>query len=367
LAPWLSVAYADGELTRVETLTTSGESDAYRDWRRRRSQDNGHTWSPWEALEGVVQETPEGGIVVYPSHPTWDDDRRHCYRFFMMRQWPSLPCYTFDWQHGKHPCVDHVFVSEDDGPPCLLRYEEGADFDPACPFNPAFLSANQAYLGNAPAFAPDGTVFFPVCLLEHERTGVILFRREAKSGAWHPSPCRSIGPDLSSRGLLEPESTVLRDGRILIVSRGSNTATTPGRKWRILSEDGGQSLGPVEEFRYDDGSPFYSPSSIHRFVRAHRNGVLYWFANITSEPPEGNGPRYPLYLAEIDEERAAVRKESLLLIDTRQTGEPDALQLSNFHLLDNRVTGNIELYVTLLGLDPDDFWRSNVYRYLVSP
>ena len=85
------------------------------------------------------------------------------------------------------------------------------------------------------------------------------------------------------------------------------------------------------------------------------------------QPPEGNAPRYPLYIAEIDEELAAVRKDSLIQLDTRQPGEPEALQLSNFSLLEDRVSGNIEIYVTLLGLDPNDFWRSNVCRYVFSP
>lgn len=123
----------------------------------------------------------------------------------------------------------------------------------------------------------------------------------------------------------------------------------------------------MEELRYDDGSQFYSPSSIHRFLRAGRNGKLYWFANITPEPPREKYPRYPLYVAEIDEERAAVRKDSLMVLDTRRAGEPETLQLSNFSLLEDRATGNIEIYVTLLGLNPKNCWRSDVYRYVFSP
>ncbi|MBI3987556.1 MAG: exo-alpha-sialidase [Lentisphaerae bacterium] len=360
VASWLSVWYAGAGLTRVENLRTSAQSDAYRNWQRRQSEDNGRTWSPPQPLDGVVQETKAGGIVEYPSHPIYDPVTKRSYRFFMVRQWPGLPCYTYD---SKHAWVDHVFVSEDGGPPRLLRYEDGADLSPANPFDPAYLHANKAYFGNAPAFAPDGTVYFPVAT----RAGVILFRRDQASGEWRPSNGCPISPDLSSRGLIEPEAAVLRNGRILIVCRGSNTRKTPGRKWRILSEDGGKSLGPVEEFRYDDGSPFYSPSSIHRFLRAGRNGKLYWFANITPEPPRGNAPRYPLCIAEIDEERAAVRKDSLKVLDTRRAGEPETLQFSNFSLLEDRATGNIEIYVTLLGLNPKDFWRSDVYRYIFSP
>jgi hypothetical protein len=240
-------------------------------------------------------------------------------------------------------------VAEDGGPEQALRYEEGAAYDPDQPFAPAFLNTNRAYFGNAPAFGADGTVYYPICIFGTAKDGVILFRREPKTGAWRASNRVAIAPELSSRGLLEPEATVLKDGRILIVCRGSNTATTPGRKWRILSDDGGKTLQPVEELRYADGERFYSPSSIHRFLRSRRNGVLYWVANIVPEPPRGNEPRYPLCLAEIDEARAAVRREGLVTIDTRRPGEPDALQLSNFSVLEDRATADIELYISCSG------------------
>lgn len=367
VACWLNASYAGPGLERVETLSQSTQSDAYRNWRRRQSEDNGKTWSPPKPIDGVVRETDDGGIVEYPSSPIFDPQEKHSYRFFMVRQWPGLPCYTYDAKHGRPPFVDHVLVSEDGGPPRLLRYEDGADWNPQRPFDPAYLQANKAYMGNAPAFAPDGAAYYPVCVPAQGSAGVILFRRDAASGEWRASNCRSIPTEVSSRGLIEPEAAVLRDGRVLVVCRGSNTHKTPGRKWRMLSDDGGKTLGPVEELRYDDGSPFYSPSSIHRFLRSSRNGKLYWFANICPEPPRGNLPRYPLYMAEIDEEKAAVRKESLVMLDTRRPGEPERLQLSNFCLLEDRPTGNIEVYITLLGLDAKDVSRAGVYRYVVSP
>lgn len=359
VALWLNPAYAANTgLVREEILTRSSRSDAYVDWQRRRSEDNGRTWSEPEPIKDVVRDTAAGGIVVYASHAYHDPASGRGYRFNMMRQWPGQRVYS-----GAY--VDHVFVSEDEGPLRLLRYEPGADYNPDEPFEREFLDHNHAYCGNAPAFAPDGTVYFPVCIIRDR--SVVLMRRDAASGQWRPSnPC-AIASHLSSRGLLEPEAAVLQDGRILIVCRGSNTSTTPGRKWRILSQDKGQTLEPVEAFGYEDSEPFYSPSSIHRFVRSRRNGVLYWFANITPEPPNGNSPRYPLYITEIDETRAAVRRHSLIVLDTRQPGEPSALQLSNFHVLQDRQSDAIEIYITLLGLNPDDFWRSGVYRYVFSP
>lgn len=370
VAQWLTPAYAGSGLARAEILTTSSESDAYRGWVRRASPDDGRSWGALQPIPDVVRETREGGIVVYPSHPWREPASGRSYRFFMQRQWPGAPCYTYQWKNHQHAMRDHVFVSENDGPARLLRYEPGADYRPDQPFDPAFLNANVAYFGNAPAAVGDGTVLYPVCIARPEGAigtgGVCLFRRDPASGDWHASNVCPIDPAWSSRGLLEPEAAVLRDGRVMIIARGSNTSATPGRKWRIMSADGGRTLGPVEELLYDDGSRFYSPSSIHRFIRSSRTGTLYWLANIVPGPPQANGPRYPLVIAEIDEDRAAVRKDSLIELDTRQPGEPAALQLSNFSVLENRA-GDIEIYITLLGLRPDDFWRSDVYRYVFTP
>ena len=47
-ARWLTPAYTGKGLERAEILSAESESDAYRDWQRRVSSDNGGTWSaPW--------------------------------------------------------------------------------------------------------------------------------------------------------------------------------------------------------------------------------------------------------------------------------------------------------------------------------
>ncbi len=191
-------------------------------------------------------------------------------------------------------------------------------------------------------------------------------RRDPAAGVWQASNIEYLGPERSSSGVLEPEVAVLRDGRLLTIVRGSNTATTPGRKWFSVSEDGGRRISPLQELRYDDGSRFYSPSSLHRFIRSARNGTLYWMANITPEPPDGNSPRYLLYIAEIDEDRLAVRRDSLLLVDDRATNEPAELQISNFNVLEDRETLDIEIYLTRIGEVAEHFWQGSVYRYTFS-
>jgi hypothetical protein len=374
-ALWCSVCYLDGGLTREEIHRHSSASDAYLDWQRRVSTDNGRTWSDLEPILWVVQRLPEGGMVTYPCGTQWEPVKGIAYERRMRRLWPGNDPFTFEWGDHEHPFNDHTFVverSHGEWTEKLLRYEEGPDFDPDNPFDDAFCQTNRAYHGVSFAFAGDGTVFYPLTCHPHHQSslnlgGLVLMRRDPQTGDWSASNQVFLRPDQSSRGILEPDAAVLTDSRVLVVARGSDTNSTPGRKWVSLSYDGGRTLEPVREFCYDDGQAFYSPSSIHTFVRSSRNGKLYWLANIVPEPPSGNGPRYPLYVAEIDEDKAAVCRDSLVLIDDRRDDDSDRVQLSNFSVLDDRETGDIQIYLTRIGRRADHIWDAGVTRYTFSP
>ncbi|HEY2970895.1 MAG TPA: hypothetical protein VGJ48_00150, partial [Pyrinomonadaceae bacterium] len=115
--------------------------------------------------------------------------------------------------------------------------------------------------------------------------------------------------------------------------------------------------------KYDDGSSFYSPSSYHRLLRHSQTGKLYWIGNIVSDPPKGSNPRYPLVIAEVNEELPALKRKTVTLIDDRQPGEDEGLELSNFEILENRQSHEIEIYLSRYGEDPHDFWAADAYRY----
>jgi len=370
LAQWCQVSYVDGQFTRRETLRTSGASDAYQDWQEHTSRDNGRTWSEPRPLIDVVCQQPDGGMVTYPCGYHHDGKLNILYEKRMRRLWPGLKVYTFDWDNHRHPFNEHTFVVGNGREVCL-RSEEGPAFDPDHPFDSGFCRTNRSYHGVGMDFAGDGTAYYPLVCQPRGRThktgGVVLMRRDPAGGRWSSSNPQYVSPEISSRGLLEPDVALLRSGRLLVVMRGSDTSTTPGHKWMAFSADGGRTLSPVEELRYDDGTSFYSPSSIHAFIRSRRNGCLYWLANIAAQPPRGNGPRYPLYITQIDEEKMAVRRESLIPVDERMPGEPDALQLSNFSIIEDRETLDIEIYLTRLGENRNHFWQAPVYRYVFSP
>ena len=182
----------------------------------------------------------------------------------------------------------------------------------------------------------------------------------AKDYHWELGETISVPASVSSLGLAEPELAVLRDGRILIVWRTDN-----GYKFFSVSSDGARTFSKPSQLRYDDGTPFYSPSSIAFMLRHSVTKKLYWLGNITSEPPKGNLPRYPLVIAEVDETIPALKKDSVTLIDTQRQVESPKIQFSNFSLLENRETHEIEVFVSPLGANPNSLYEAPVRRYLL--
>ena len=164
-----------------------------------------------------------------------------------------------------------------------------------------------------------------------------------------------------------------KDGRLLVVWRGSTqgwdgtAAQTPGRKLHSLSTDSGRTLSPPAEWKYEDGSSFYSPSSFHRMIRHSVTGKLYWLGNLSATPPAGNSPRYPLVIAEVDEARAALKRGTVTAIDDRQAGQGN-IQFSNFPLIEDRITHDLILHVTTYGQEPDpqDWATAENFRYTLT-
>ncbi len=175
---------------------------------------------------------------------------------------------------------------------------------------------------------------------------------------------------ISTRGLVELNLSELTNGNLLLIMRGSNTGLDPvkypGRKWFSVSRDGGLNWSEVKDIRYDTGEQLYSPASIARTIRSSKTGKLYWVGNITDVPPDGNSPRYPLQIVEIDEEGPSFRKDTVTVIDDRNPEQDsEHLQLSNFSLLENRETQEMEVYLTRLGErgGGPDIWTADTYKY----
>ena len=382
-AAMASMNYVGPGLERREWQAIESRDDVADQQSARWSADNGRTWTDW------IPQQPSS-LVDYVGVPVWEGGWADTFD-------PSSGRLVQLWlrQIQRGPlfhCFSYVRTSTNQGRswsvPLPLRYETGPDFDPSNPANPDFLNRNEGYPGSNLARLADGTL---VCALSHAnapgdprnnqrpwRLGSVLFRgrwnSERAEYEWAPGARVEIAAEKSARGLMEPEVAVLRDGRLLVVWRGSNTgwdgtrATEPGRKWFSVSSDGGRTLGPVQAWHYSDGTAFYSSSSLHRLIRHQVTGRLYWLGNLSVEPPEGNHPRYPLVIAEVDDASGLLKRESVTVIADRSPYHGPQVQFSNFSLLEDRETHALELYLTTYGQEPDpqDWATADAWKYTVT-
>lgn len=390
-AAMAAMYYVGPKLERMEWRALEIRDDVPDTPKFRLSTDNGRTWSKFSPLPPTLSR-PKGVEV-------WEG--------------PNLGTMTFDprtnvlvqvWlrqiQHkGEHNNFSYSRVSRDSGrtwsAPKQMRYEDGDPFDPGNPLKSSFLKRNRAYFGNnillhgngtlihtvaatnvpegvsipnpnrvkAYGVQPDSRAIASLCFVGKWDAKANDYRWKAGKPVWLPR-------DVSSRGLMEPESAELRDGRVLVIWRGSNAgldaSKQPGRKWFSVSTDGGMTLSPVAELEYDDGSRFYSPSSIHRMIRHSVTGKLYWLGNISPRPTSGNSPRYPLIIAEVDEKIPALKRKTVTVIDDRKPGQTAGVQFSNFSLLEDRQKHHFEVYLTAYGENADSVYSASSYKYTLT-
>lgn len=179
---------------------------------------------------------------------------------------------------------------------------------------------------------------------------------------WESSEKLLPGPEQSWRGF--DESAVVElgtPGHILCLLRAGD-----GHQWKALSTDFGRTWSAHDHLTYTSGEEFWTPSSCMALLRHSRTGKVYWVGNICREDPQGsNSPRYPLFIGELDEATLSLRKETVTKIDDLRPGDPPALQLSNFSLVEDASTGHI--VVTLQRTDfvepvnPDE----GAYTYVI--
>ena len=376
------VDYVGPELERQEIHALEKASDSLSERAWRFSKDNGR---PWTELQPVY---PRATHVGYKGVSVRETSGTHLFdplSKVLLNVWLRQQAVG-----GLYHNATYWRVSRNHGQtwsePQQFRYENGDEFDPNNPLNTSFLQHNQGYPGNNILRLGNGTLVFG---LSHAnapgdpdndkrpwRMGSILllgnWNAQKQDYEWTPGARVEVSPEQSARGLLEPEVAELKDGRLLVVWRTSthgwdgSVAKIPGRKFFSISTDGGRTLSPPAEWKYADGASFYSPSSYHRMIRHSETGKLYWLGNISATPPRGNSPRYPLIIAEVDETAAALKKQTVTVIDDRRPGQPADIQFSNFSLLENRETHALELYLTAYGEDPKDWRTANCYKYVVT-
>jgi hypothetical protein len=246
---------------------------------------------------------------------------------------------------------------------------QAGNFDAKHPFEGLWVGKNSIYLGDvgsipivtragkvlvpaqATPLGADGKLWNPTGALTY--TDVLVLMGTWTNGhrlSWRASH-RVVGdPKRTSRGLIEPTLAEFPDGRILMVMRGSNVRKAdprhelPSCKWFAVSRDGGDTWSTPEPWTGEDGQPLFSPSSMSTLFR-HSSGRYFWAGNVSQQNCQGNLPRWPLVIGEVDPRSLKLRRSSLITVDTRQPEDASRgrLDLSHFTLLEDRENKQIVL------------------------
>ena len=403
----LSRKYLDEEGLRImEHRHACRQSDFYEDELIRFSDDNGESFSEWipyvaENGSSGITSIGEDEVEIYDVGNAFDRENEmylstRLHRYFIGGHEASYR----DLREGKLTHFDHQYIlarrSGEDLPFLvqMIKYEDGCDFDESNPRNPDFLHNNIGYL-NAPIVLKSGKIAVPVGVTVRnacKRAGLDVNEVFPSAPDIHRAVVVAIGAfdskeekftfefsspviidDLrSSRGIDEPIIAELSSGRLLLVMRGSNARAdytriaegAPSYKWFSYSDDGGKTFSPAEPWRFDNGGYVYSSATISEFFRSSKNGKLYWIGNITSDKAYGNDPRYPLHIAEVDENSGLLKWDTVTVIDDRRDGECEMMQLSNFSLLEDRVTKNLHLFLgKIWQYDLSDPFYGETWKY----
>lgn len=376
----------------------------------RESADNGKTWGEWKEIpqEQVFETQGENVRQLHKNISVWNPVHKHTIKtaagpIFIGGEEVGAEAFWNDdpTHYGSHSYLD---ITDENGNTKrqMVRYEDGDEFDPNDFGKPSFYFFNRCYVNGNLLVEPNGDILFTgevpmktCCRLAGKDVekvfpskpnlmcGIIVFR-----GSWdgekynftHGEPI-VISDVHSSRGFNEPAMAKLKSGRIIVIMRGSNAYPfgnriapgTPGYKWMSFSDDGGKTFSDPMPWHFDNGEVIYSSATISYIHQDERTGDHYWIGNITGHeihPVYSNFPRYPLCIVKMDEEYGWAKKDSYTVIDTRREDESEWVQLSNFTMLQNRETGNLEVMLNKIGhfakTSPDEHvFRAPSWKYII--
>ena len=353
---------------------------------RRFSPDNGRTWSGEELI--VTGAPVEGGMLRRHPRGGYADPKTG--RYFVIWTEGVLP--TDHPLEGLKRWKLYYTVSEDGGRTEIVREQivhEGAEFSADHPLPGVWVGRNCVMLGDLtcrPVTRPDGAILVPCQItpvgpdgeyynpgggLSYHFAAVLIGRWRPDGGlAWQLSEPIEGDPARTTRGMVEPTIEYLDNGRLLMIMRGSNDAKPdlPGYKWRSFSADNGRTWSPTTPWTYEDGSPFFSPSACSQLLR-HSSGRLLWLGNISPVNPQGNWPRYPFVIGEVDRQSGLLIRDSVSSIDTRAPDESARMTLSNFYAREDRETGHVILHMTRLMTRQKDGqpldWTADALQYRI--
>jgi len=377
--------------TGFEKIRFRGEqnaSDKANSLEMSRSDDNGKTWSTPDEM-WVVKKTPEGivrrvikagwidpesgGLLI--MHRTIIGETDHVLQRFGRG---STTAYTITRDGWRTELVNEPVLLAN----ATLR-EDGLFHDKRYPESSIFSMMYGDRTGR-PVRNHLGEILQPVQLVLFEPDGKKLYNpgkgytftqaalligklRDDHRIDWSLSQRVELGPDRSTRGSIEPTIAKLDDGRILMVVRGSNDRNPklPGYKWFSVSNDGGHSWSKLKPWTYNNGENFFSPSSCSQFL-THSNGNIYWLGNISPKNPNGNLPRWPFVIGQVDFKTGLLMERTVVTVDEPKNGDHPRMMLSNFMAHEDRETKEILLHMSRTFAKGPGNWTSPAYLYRIA-
>lgn len=350
-------------------------SDAMGRFFQRTSEDNGKTWSEPSLLYEPL-ETKEGIFRRGESALLLDQEKDEILQFYNYSLYPESR-YTGDV--GK---LTRIFLGiSRDGAKTFSEPEQliQQGFDKENWAEDVVYGRNSMAISFcAPTKSSAGKIILPTSRAPMDYNSGSPYMIPVEAGCfigewkknrleWELSEMVKIDPNLSSRGLDEPTIIELNDGCMLMIFRGSNMSIThqPGYRWYSISMDKGYSWSEASPLKYETGENFFSPATGSRLIRNSKNGKLYWIGNILEDNPDGNRPRYPLQIANVDEKKIAVIKKTVSVIEDKQEGDSPFVQFSNFRVYEDRETNEFVLTMARIQEISEKDLTSPAYQYRI--
>jgi len=389
-APPATCIWGSSFYTDANSLELIGEgqhlqrSDTVEYVTEQRSPDNGESWG--EAKHLSTGQRSANGVL-----------RKHLYPGFLCPHTNRLvrfSCEAVLPNDSPHPNEAgrlwraYYSVSEDGGRSTTFAgmvQQSGPEFSPEHPLPQVWHGKNGFYRGAlscVPLSLDKSTFLMPLqCTLLDDNGelyspggGYGWFATLIMQGRWRADgdidwkqlALLQGAPNCTTRGLIEGTIGHLDNGRLLLVMRGSNDAnpTLPGHKWYCISEDGGSTWSNITPWTYSDKSTFYSSSSCSQLV-PHSSGALLWVGNISTDNPKGNWPRQPLVAGVVDKSNGLLDRDSLCIIDQKEEGDDETLQLSNFYAREDRETGDLIVHCSRLAHGSPQGWQADAMIYRI--
>jgi hypothetical protein len=345
------------------------ESDNRDDWVDMFSEDNGRTWSQ-PVLAQKSRAVPGGRIKHTENAGFFDVDTN---RLIVMASKLFYPENKLD--------VDQKFFLEmTTFDSATGRWSEGVETDlgikegVAVSFTFPIKTSSKKLLFPACKMVTgeDGKpLHYPGCWSPAYQALVVIGEYQTDGSiSWRASRPVALDLERSTRGFDENTIFELKDGRIAMIIRGSNETKfdQPGYKWVAYSEDDGSSWSKPVPMVYTEGRPVESSATGSAIFRSVKSGNIYWMGNLCLDgrKAQGNWPRSPLYIVEVQEEPFAFKRETVEIIDQRGPEESPGCQLSNFRYYQDRETGDIVLYLTRFGERSEKDWiLADYYKYRI--